>query len=132
MNFLLQVMFSEDIDVTAVEASRLFIFIGFASSVGRLVTGRLCNETTVNPVYIFQISMLMACLATFLLAFSSKYWHLIVFSAAYGFSDGIFVTSQCYILLSCVDVKRRTASFAINNMFYSFAAAAGGPIAGEL
>ncbi|XP_068682739.1 monocarboxylate transporter 8-like [Montipora foliosa] len=124
------VEFSEEIDITAQEASRLFIFIGLASSIARVITGRLCNEKSVNPVYIYQLSMLTACIATFLLPFSTKYWHLIVFSTAYGLSDGIFITTQCYILLSCVDVKRRTASFAINNVLYSFSAAAGGPIAG--
>ena len=64
--------------------------------------------------------------------FATKYGYLIVFSIVYGFSDGVFIASQCFILLSCVDAKRTTASFCINNVLYSFTAAAGGPIAGEL
>ena len=123
--------FSEDIGITAQEASRLFIFIGLASSIARPVSGRLCNEKSVNPVYIYQASMLLAGLSAFVLPFSAKYWHLIAFSVVYGLSDGVFITTQCYILLSCVDVQRRTASFCINNLLYSFAATAGGPIAGE-
>ena len=98
----------------------------------RLVSGKLCNQKTVNPVYIYQASVLLAGLSVFLLPFSTKYWHLIAFSVAYGLSDGVFITTQNYILLSCVDVKRRTASFAINNVFYAMAATAGGPIAGRL
>ncbi|XP_068683362.1 monocarboxylate transporter 8-like [Montipora foliosa] len=124
------VKFSEEIYITAQEASRLFIFIGLASSIARLITGRLCNAKSVNPVHIYQLAMLIACVATFLLPFSTKYWHLILFSTAYGLSDGIFITTSCYILLSCVDTKKRTASFAIGNMIYSLSAAAGGPIAG--
>ena len=127
-----QVKFSEDINITAQQASRLFIFIGLASSVARLITGKLCNRRNVNPFSIFQASMLIGCLAIFLLPFCTTYWHLIVFSAAYGLSDGIYITTGCYILLSCVDNKRRTASFAINNLFYAIAAAAGGPISGKL
>ena len=57
--------------------------------------------------------MLLAWLSAFLLPFATKY-------------------GQCFILLSCVDAKRTTASFCINNVLYSFTAAAGGPIAGEL
>ena len=76
--------------------------------------------------------MLLASLSAFLLQFATKYGYLIVFSAVYGFSDGVFIASQCFILLSCVDAKRTTASFCINNVLYSFTAAAGGPIAGEL
>ena len=67
-----------------------------------------------------------------MLPFTTKYWSLIVFSVIYGFSDGIFITSQCIILLTVVDSKRTTAAFCINNLLYSFSAAASGPVAGEL
>ena len=76
--------------------------------------------------------MLLASISAFLLQFATKYGYLIIFSAVYGFSDGVFIATQCFILLSCVDAKRTTASFCINNVLYSFTAAAGGPIAGEL
>ena len=76
--------------------------------------------------------MLLASISAFLLQFATKYGYLIIFSAVYGFSDGVFIATQGFILLSCVDAKRTTASFCINNVIYSFAAAAGGPIAGEL
>jgi len=76
--------------------------------------------------------MVTAGLAAFILPFTTKYWSLIAFSVIYGLSDGVFITTQCYILLTVVDSKRTTAAFCINNLLYSFSAAAGGPIAGEL
>ena len=76
--------------------------------------------------------MLLAGLSTLGLPFSAKYWHLIAFSFAFGLRDGVSTVTTSYIMLSCVDDKRKTASFCIDNMFYSFVAAAGGPIAGEL
>ena len=79
-----------------------------------------------------QASMLLASISAFLLQFATKYGYLIIFSALYGFSDGVFIATQSFIILSCVDAKRTTASFCINNVIYSIAAAAGGPIAGEL
>ena len=109
----------------------MFTVIGTSSSIARLVSGKLCTEKTVNPVYIYQASVLLAALSAFLLPFSAKYWQLIAFSVAYGSSDGVFITTHNYILLSCVDAKRRTASFAINHVFYATAATAGGPIAGR-
>ena len=124
--------YSEDIGISAQKGSRLFIFIGLASCVGRLTTGRLCNSKRVNPVYIYQSCMLTASLAAFMLPFTTKYWSLIAFSVIYGLSDGVFITSQCFILLTIVDSKRTTAAFCINNLLYSFSAAAGGPVAGEL
>ena len=124
--------YSEDIGISAQRASQLFIFIGLASCVGRLTTGRLCNSKRVNPVYIYQSCMVTASLAVFMLPFTTKYWSLIAFSVIYGLSDGVFITSQCFILLTIVDSKRTTAAFCINNLLYSFSAAAGGPVAGEL
>ena len=85
-----------------------------------------------NPVFIYQSSVLLAAVSAILLPFATKYWELIVFSIAYGLSDGIFVATQCFILLSYVDAKRRTASFCITNLLDSLTTAAGPPIAGEL
>ena len=92
----------------------------------------MCNNKNVNPVFMYQASMLLASISAFLLQFATKYGYLIIFSAVYGFSDGVYVATQGFIFLSCVDAKRTTASFCINNVVHSFAAAAGGPIAGEL
>ena len=92
----------------------------------------MCNNKNVNPVFMHQASMLLASISAFLLQFATKYGYLIIFSAVYGFSDGVFIATQNFILLSCVDARRTTASYCINNFLYSFTAAAGGPIAGEL
>jgi len=80
---------------------------------------------------VYQSCLIIAGLAAFLLPFATKYWSLIAFSVFYGLSDGIFITSQSFILLTVVDSKRTTAAFCINNVLYSFSAAAGGPVAGE-
>ena len=84
-----------------------------------------------NAVYIYQASLLLASVSTFLLPFATTYWELILYSAAYGLSDGVFITTNGFIVLSCVDAKRRTAAFSINNVLYAVTAAAGGPIVGE-
>ena len=124
--------YCEDLGITAQEASRLFIFIGLASSIARLISGRVCNDPRVNPVFVYQSSLLLAGVSAFLLPFATKYWALVVFSIAYGLSDGIFITLRVLILLSCVDNTRVTASFCIQNTLYALLAATGGPIAGKL
>lgn len=124
------VKYCEDLGITAQKASRLFIFIGLASSLGRILSGKLCNNQNVNPVFVYQSSLFIGGVSALLLPSATKYWALVVFSCAYGLSDGIFIATQCYILLSCVDRKRVTASFCILNLVYSFSVATGGPIAG--
>ena len=96
------------------------------------MTGRLCSNKRINPVYIYQLCMVTAGIAAFLLPFTTKYWSLIAFSIVYGLSDGAFITIKCLILLTVVDSKRTTAAFCIHNVVYSFSAAAGGPVAGKL
>lgn len=124
------VKYSKAVGISAQKASRLFIFVGLASTLGRLVSGKLCNASRVNAVFIYQSSLLLASIATFLLPFVTKHWELILYSAVYGFSDGVFITTNGFIVLSCVDANRRTAAFSINNVLYAITAAAGGPIVG--
>ena len=127
----MQVKYSKEVGISAQKASRLFIFVGLASTLGRLVSGKLCNASRVNAVFIYQSSLLLASIATFLLPLVTKHWELILYSAAYGFSDGVFITTNGFIVLSCVDANRRTAAFSINNVLYAITAAAGGPIVGK-
>ncbi|XP_068729970.1 monocarboxylate transporter 8-like [Montipora capricornis] len=128
--FIYLVKYCEDVGISAQNASRLYIYVGLASSVGRLVSGRLCNEDKVNAVYVYQSSLLLAAICAFLLPFATKYEELITFSGVYGLADGIFITTHGFILLSCVDAQRRTAAFVMNNVLFALSAAAGGPIIG--
>lgn len=123
--------YAEDHGTTAKAASLLFLFIGLLSSLGRAVAGMLYKNKKVNPVFIHEASLLTLSLCIFLLPFTTNYWYLILFSIVYGFSDGVFITGSLYIPLSCVESKRKTASFCTSNFLYSLGAVSGSPIAGE-
>ena len=84
-----------------------------------------------NAVYVYQSSLLLAAICAFLLPFATKYEELIAFSCVYGLADGISITTHTFILLSCVDAKRRTAAFVMNNVLFAIPLAAGGPIIGK-
>jgi len=75
--------------------------------------------------------MVAVGLAAFMLHFTTEYKILIAFSVIYGLSDGVFVTTQCYILLTVVDSRKTTAAFCIYNIMSSIPSAAGGPVAGK-
>ncbi|XP_015770801.1 PREDICTED: monocarboxylate transporter 10-like [Acropora digitifera] len=128
--FIYLIKYCETVGISAQKASRLFIFVGLSSSFGRLISGKLCNADRVNAVFIYQSSLLLAAICAFLLPFATKYREVIAFSVVYGLADGIFITTHGFILLSCIDAKRRTAAFAMNNVLFAIAAAAGGPIIG--
>ena len=123
--------YAEDHGITAKAASRLFIFIGLLSSLGKVVAGMLYKNKKVNPIFIHQASLLTLSLCVFLLTFATDYWSLVLFSIVYGLSDGVFSTGSLYIPLSCVESKRKTASFCTSSFLYSLGAVSGSPIAGE-
>ena len=123
--------YAEDHGITAKAASLLFIFIGLVSSLGKVVAGMLYKNKKVNPIFIHQASLLTLSLCVFLLQFATNYWSLVLFSIVYGFSDGVFITGSLYIPLSCVDSKRKTASFSTSCFLYSLGTVSGIPIAGE-
>ena len=123
--------YAEDHGITAQAASRLFIFIGLVSSLARVVAGMLYKNKKFNPIFIHQASLLTLSLCVFLLPFTTNYWSLILFSIVYGFSDGVFITGSLYIPLSCVESKRKTASFCTSSFLYSLGTVSGSPIAGE-
>ncbi|KAJ7377374.1 hypothetical protein OS493_029734 [Desmophyllum pertusum] len=62
-----------DLGISADSASRLFIFLGLSSSVARIVSGRLCDVTWVNPILIYQFGDLLVGFATVVLPVIRSY-----------------------------------------------------------
>ena len=85
--------YCEDIGITADAASRLFIYYGLASCVGRLITGRLCDFEKVNTLYVYQAAELVVGIGTFLVTLATSYLHMVIFIVIYGLCDGAFITT---------------------------------------
>ena len=49
--------FSEGLHVSADAASRLYIYVGITTFIGRLLSGILCNIRAVNPIYVFMLGL---------------------------------------------------------------------------
>ena len=127
----IQVKYCLDLGISADSASRLFIFLGLSSSVARIVSGRLCDVTWVNPILIYQFGDLLVGFATIVLPVIRSYTGIVAFSVIYGFGDGIFITTKNTLLMFTVDEKRRAAALGLGSSLLSIGVAAGPPIAGE-
>lgn len=129
--FQWQVKHCLELGISADSASRLFIFIGLASSLARVVTGRLCDTSRVNAIYVHQFGDLLVGIATIVLPLLKGYTGILLFAIVYGIGDGIFVTTMNSLLLFTVDEKRRAAAFGMGSNICSLGIAGGPPLAGK-
>ena len=72
--------FSEGLHVSADAASRLYIYIGITTFIGRLLSGILCNIRAVNPIYEFMLGLALDGSSVILLTQAKNYDNLIAFS----------------------------------------------------
>ena len=124
--------YCKDIDITADAASRLFIYYGLASCVGRLITGRLCDFVKVNTFYVYQAAELVVGIGTFLVTLATSYLHMVIFIVIYGLCDGAFITALNVLLLNSVSPEKVPVAIGWEMQISSFFLASGPPIAGTL
>jgi len=126
----LQAKFSEDLGVSADAASRLFIYIGITTFIGRLLSGFLSNMRRVNPVYVYMFGILIDGLNVTFLTQASTYGHLIAFSFFFGLADGISVGTFYISVLNSVETSKRASAFGLSALCYGTMIATGPALAG--
>ena len=124
--------YCEEIGIEAGAASRLFVYYGIASCVGRLVSGRLCDFEKVNTFYVYQTAELVTGASIIIVTMATSYGHVVVFIAIYGFCDGAFITTLNVLLLTCVSPPKIPVAISWEMQISSFFLVSGPPIAGML
>ena len=130
-SFLLQVKYCLEVGISADSASTLFIFIGLASSFSRVVTGRMCDISWINTIFVYQFGNLLVGLITICLLLIKDYTGMVIFAIVYGVGDGIFITTMNSLLVFTVEEKRRASALGLGNFLLSLGIAGGPPLAGE-
>lgn len=131
MSFSLQVKHCLEIGISADSAAKLFIFLGLASTVSRVVTGKLCDIPWVNTIFIYQFGDLLVAFMTIALPLLKDYMGILAFAVVYGVGDGIFITTMNSLLMFTVDEKRRAAALGLGSCLLSLGVAGGPPLAGR-
>jgi len=119
-----------EIGISADSASKLFIFQGLASSVSRVMVGRLCDIRCVNAIYVHQFGDLLVGFMTLALPLLRSYAGILSFAVVYGIGDGIFVTTMNSLLLFTVDEKQRAAALGLGSCLIALSVGGGPPLAG--
>ena len=117
--------------MSADAASRLFIYIGIFTFIGRLLSGVLSNMRRVNPVYVFMFGIILDGSSVIFLSQAKNYGHLIAFSILYGLADGFVIGTFNILILYCVEPSKRASAFGVSALFYGIATATGPPLAGR-
>lgn len=124
--------FSEGLHVSADAASRLYIYIGITTFIGRLLSGILCNIRAVNPIYVFMLGLALDGSSVILLTQAKNYANLIAFSFFYGLADGLEIgTFNICMINNYTELRKRASAFGLSAIFYGTMTAAGPPLAGK-
>ena len=123
--------FCEDIGIAADAASRLFVYYGLATCVGRLVSGRLCDSQKVNTFYVYQAAELVLGSSILVVTMAKSYVHMIVFIVLYGFCDGVFITTLSVLVITSVVPPKVPVALSWQLQISSLFLASGPPVAGR-
>ena len=116
--------------MSADAASRLFVYIGITTFIGRFLSGLLCNIHCVNPFYVFMFGLILDGSSSVFLSQAKNYSHLIVFAFFYGLADGLVIGTFNITILYCVEPSKRASAFGLSALFYGTTIATGPPLAG--
>ena len=116
--------------MSADAASRLFIYIGICTFIGRLLSGLICNMRHVNPVYVYMISLILDGSDIVFLSQAKTYGHLIAFSFLYGLTDGLLVGTFYITIMNSAKVSQKASAFGLSALCYGTTIATGPALAG--
>lgn len=124
------VRFSEGLNVSADAASRLFIYIGATTFIGRLLSGLLCNMRCVNPVYVYMGGLILDGGDVIFLTQAKTYGHLVAFSFLFGLADGVLVGAFYIQILMSVGPSLKASAMGLSALCYGTTIATGPALAG--
>jgi len=125
------IRYSQEMGISSEKGSKLFIYYGLCSTIGRLLGGIVCNHRRVNPFFVFQAAEFVAGLSTILVTLATSYAPLVIYIIIYGLADGFFFNSLCVLLLVASPLKI-AAVIGWEMTLVSFFLASGPPLAGLL
>ena len=123
--------YSEEQGFSPDNSARLLMFYGLASCIARLLAGRVCDLTWVNPHYVFQAGNFIAALSVIFTPLAWSYVNFLVCALFLGLGTGISISTSNLIFLTCVDERRRASAFGLASCLASFSVLSGPPLAGK-
>lgn len=130
IHFLIQVKYSEDRGISSDASSRLILYLGITTVLGRFGCGFLCSFKRLDNWYILQGVLLINGVSTTLLTLAQNYEALIAYAFIFGFCDGAMSTVFNIQALTCVDHSRVASAFGFTMVIGSVTSLVGPPLSG--
>ena len=127
---IFQVKYAEQHGVSPDKSAMFFCYMGLASTVARVLIGRVCDFKCVNVQAITQAALYINGAAICLLPQADSYYRLLAYSLVFGFCDGSFGSTMNIQIIGCVKSHLTSKAFGFWLGVTSPSIAAGPPIAG--
>ncbi|EDO31910.1 predicted protein, partial [Nematostella vectensis] len=124
------VKFCQTLGITDDKSSMLFLYIGLASSVLRIISGRLCDSPHINPLIILQGGYTLLGCMYILLPWATMYSQLVGIAIAIGTMDGLACTAINLLILESLEEKYRGHAYGVWLTVVSIPIAVGPPLTG--
>jgi len=111
-------------------SSFLISVIGISSSVGRIFSGWLNDQSWNNPILLTGTVLMLGSLPPIILTWFSGYAYILVFSCLYGLFTGIWISSLSPLLINVLSLSLLTPAFGLMTAIQGACALAGAPLAG--
>ena len=124
--------FAKDRNISASEASLLFIFIGICSGLSKVIIGKVLDNKWLSSIRVLQLSSFIIGSSLLFLTLAKEYYHFILFAIYYGIGNGTFIISHYFFLMTCFgDARKDAVGYGMGQIVKSMPIFAGAPIAGE-
>jgi len=123
---------AKDAGVDATKAATLVSVAGLSSSLGRILSGLLCDRPWCDPLILTMLSVGLASVPPLLLPMATSFTSLLLLAAAYGLLTGAWIAATSPLLVSILGIQLLPAAFGLMTAAQGLAALAGPPLAGAL
>ena len=126
-----QSYYAEEIGAGPQTSSFLLTAIAASAMLGRVFFGKLSNTKPEMTIAVYQLCMFTSGLVTLFSSMSNAFWHLVLYSIAYGFLDGSFIGLISIVTMHIVGIDALAQAWAIMLFSISLPIALGPPAAGR-
>ena len=129
--FYVQSKYAEEIGTGSQASSLLLTAIAASAMLGRVVFGKISNLKPGITLPVYQLCMLISGTVTLFSSMSTTFWHLVLYSIAYGFLDGSFIGLLSIVTMQIVGLENLAQGWSVMLFSISLPIALGPPTVGR-
>lgn len=114
------------------KASFLVGILSIASTIGKVLAGKIADLKQVNIFYMYQTGLLTMSISTTLLPIANGYPELVLYALVFGLGEACFVVLIPLITKEVVGIKRLSPALGSVFMIMAIPTMLGSPLAGKL